>query len=262
MGKSFGFDMINIKRCNLFLISTVFVLLLVSILVGIKVLLSNIQGHVEMNSSISDWISAISTLAGSLASIGTMYIAYNALQKAPEWLDQKKYNIAHEIIENSIYNNLQKVRTTSQQLKLLFNANINESIKALDAGVIHPSLEKIAYDLDSLIDDYSIVTYSIINDLNKICRNGYTLSEYSTSIISTLKEFNLKYQNIYNYSFLSAYFAIESLKNSSEKAKELTNQEFKSVNKDVNELHQKLAKFTSKVYSDNYPFEHFIISGK
>lgn len=254
--------MLNIKKCNLFLISTVFVLLLVSILVGIKVLFSNIQGFIKMDSSISDWISAISTLAGAIASFCTLYIAYKAFQKAPEWLDQKKYNIAHEIIEQSIYNNLQKVRTTSQRLKLLFNENINESIKALDVGVIHPSLEKIAYDLDSLIDDYSIVTYSIINDLNKIRRNGYVLSDYSTSIINTLKDTNHKYQNIFNYSFLTNYYEIESLKEDTDKARELTKQELKSVIDEVKEIHQNLAKFTSETYSNNYPFEHFIISGK
>jgi len=234
------------------LLSMVGMLLILSVFILIYALFHGV-GKMEIG-SIPDWISSLSTL-------GTLCVAAVALRKAPEWLDQKKYNIAHEIIETSIYNNLQKVRTTSQQLKLLFNANINESIKALDAGVIHPSLEKIAYDLDSLIDDYSIVTYSIINDLNKICRNGYTLSEYSTSIISTLKEFNLKYQNIFNYSFLSAYYEIESLKESSKKAKELTKQEFKSVIKAVNELHQNLAKFTSKIYSENHPFEYFIISG-
>lgn len=141
--------MLNIKKCNLFLISTVFVLLLVSILVGIKVLFSNMHG-LEWG-SVTDWFSAISTLAGSIASFGTLYIAYKAFQKAPEWLDQKKYNIAHEIIEQSIYSNLQKVRTTSQHLKILFTANIDESIKALGAGVIHPSLEKIAFNLDSII---------------------------------------------------------------------------------------------------------------
>lgn len=235
------------------LLAMVCMLLILSVFILIYALLYGI-GKMEIG-SISDWVSSLSTL-------GTLYVAAVALRKAPEWLDQKKYNIAHEIIENSIYNNLQKVRTTSQQLKLLFNTNSNESIKALDAGVIHPSLEKIAYDLDSLIDDYSIVTYSIINDLNKICRSGYVLSEYSISIINTLKESNLKYQNIFNYSFLTAYYEIESLKESSEQAKELTKQEFKSVIKEVNELHKNLAKFTSNIYSDNYPFEHFIISGK
>lgn len=228
-------------------------LLILSVFILIYALFHGI-GKMEIG-SISDWVSSLSTL-------GTLYVAAVALRKAPEWLDQKKYNIAHEIIENSIYNNLQKVRTTSQQLKLLFNANTTESIKALDAGVIHPSLEKIAYDLDSLIDDYSVVTYSIINDLNKICRNGYVLSEYSTNIINTLKESNINYQNIFNYSFLTAFYEIESLKGSSEEAKSLTKQEFKSVIKEVNELHKNLAKFTSKIYSDNYPFEYFIISGK
>ncbi|EOU9003689.1 hypothetical protein ACNZ7H_004442 [Escherichia coli] len=260
LGKSFGLAMLNIKKCNLFLISTVFVLLLVSILVGIKVLFSNMHG-LEWG-SVTDWFSAISTLAGSIASFGTLYIAYKAFQKAPEWLDQKKYNIAHEIIEQSIYSNLQKVRTTSQHLKILFTANIDESIKALGAGVIHPSLEKIAFNLDSIIDDYSIVTYSIINDLNKIRRNGYVLSDYSTNIINTLKNTNHTYQNIYNHLFLTNYYEIESLKEASEQAKEFSKQEFKSIVKEVNELHQSLAKFTSEIYSNNYPFEYFIITEK
>lgn len=113
--------MLNIKKCNLFLISTVFVLLLVSILVGIKVLFSNMHG-LEWG-SVTDWFSAISTLAGSLASFGTLYIAYKAFKKAPEWINKKIDEDALSLCTDTHFILIEKISESATRIKSVMANN-------------------------------------------------------------------------------------------------------------------------------------------
>lgn len=111
----------NIKNINIFLISTVFILLLIVILVGIKVLFSNMQGF-EWG-SVTDWFSAISTLAGSLASFGTLYIAYKAFKKAPEWINKKIDEDALSLCTDTHFILIETISESAKRIKNIMASN-------------------------------------------------------------------------------------------------------------------------------------------
>ncbi|MFZ8710376.1 hypothetical protein ACO1Z0_23425, partial [Escherichia coli] len=195
IGKSFGLAMLNIKKCNLFLISTVFVLLLVSILVGIKVLFSNMQGF-EWG-SVTDWFSAIATLAGSIASFGTLYIAYKAFQKAPEWLSQKHYDVVYRVIEKAIYQDLIKVRSAS----LILKNHLVTSSKKYRNHLKNETIPQNSSDVfikktDALVSDLFIISYSVTNALRSINRTNYVISDYTNNIITSIQSYTKKYNDL------------------------------------------------------------------
>ncbi|AXZ47390.1 TPA: hypothetical protein ACPYV3_002834 [Citrobacter freundii] len=255
IGKSFGLVMLNIKKCNLFLIGTVFLLLLVSILVGIKVLFSNMQGF-EWG-SVTDWFSAISTLAGSIASFGTLYIAYKAFQKAPEWLSQKHYDVVHGIIENAIYKELHTVRFANRKLKvqsLTASRNLKRALlhKEKELAIINAIIES----LESSIDDLFSKAYSIIDQLKSISRNGYATTPYTNSIIDELKNATNSYNDIY-MNIITVRAEIELLYEADQVAIDLTVVEINDIENSSLEIGAKLDDFLSRVFDNNKPVADF-----
>ncbi|HHH4890058.1 TPA: hypothetical protein ACP0LB_000605 [Escherichia coli] len=82
--------MLNIKKYNLILLSTVLLLLLIAILVGVKILFSGSKGW--------EWVTLIGTLCSAVGTLGTLWVAYQAYLKAPEWLSQKHYDVVYGVI--------------------------------------------------------------------------------------------------------------------------------------------------------------------
>ncbi|MCE0826584.1 hypothetical protein LVQ78_11140 [Buttiauxella sp. A2-C2_NF] len=243
----------KVEGWNKLLVATVIVLLWVAILALIKVLFSDSNGF-EWG-SVSDWLS-------SLGTIGTLGIAIAAYKKAPEWLAQKQYDVVHNVIEESVYNNLTKVKSSSHHLKNLFCSVSKQSIIVLNNNCdINESLRDEVYKLDSLMDEFANISYSVINSLNTIPRNGFALSNYSCSIIDILKNTNREYGNIYNL-FLSSYFEVDSLIHADRQAKDLTIDEFLEFKKQVTELHKKVSDLIVATYSNNYSTDKFIVRKK
>lgn len=243
----------RVEQWNKLLVATVIVLLWVATLALIKVLFSGSNGF-EWG-SVSDWLS-------SLATIGTLGIAIAAYKKAPEWLAQKQYDIAHQLIEDAIYNDLQQVRSASLILKTRYLMFSRSLISVLNNNTLTPdSLTSAIISLDSLIDEYRSLGYSVINALNKIVRNGFELSEYSSKIINTLQEAEREYSDIYNAFFL-AQAEVDSLIHADIVAKDMTINEFKVIQKDAIKVHNMLSELTSTIYKNNYPINKFIVRKK
>lgn len=180
----------NLKKANITLITIVGLLLFVAVLVLIKCLFSDVKGF-EWG-SVSDWFSTFGTL-------GTLWIAYVALRKAPEWMSQKHYDIAYNTIESAVFHDLAKVRSASMHLKnkiFYFSKNMN-NIVLLDEKssiFISETLERIGQN----IDEYHQITYSIINRLKSISRTEYDLTNYTKDLIETLLTTVNDYNKIYN----------------------------------------------------------------
>lgn len=256
MGKSFGFDMINIKRCNLFLISTVFVLLLVSILVGIKVLFSNMQGF-EWG-SVTDWFSAISTLAGSLASFGTLYIAYKAFKKAPEWLSHKHYDVVYSVIDKVIYQDLIKVRSASLILKnhlVKFSKKYRNHLN--NKTIPQNSSDDFMKETDALVSDLFIISYSVINALKSINRTNYVMSDYTNSIITNIRSYSEKYNDL-SIEFFITSSEVPSLIAADESVRNQTSSELLAIQLKAISFHNQLSSFIKDVYDNNYSIDKFI----
>lgn len=84
--------MLNLTKCNLLLIGTVIILLLIAILVGIKILFSD--SNLELG-SLADWISSVSTL-------GTLGVAWLAYSKADDYIDKKVSERGIDILVNMV----------------------------------------------------------------------------------------------------------------------------------------------------------------
>ncbi|MFO6425762.1 hypothetical protein ACLBOM_02845 [Escherichia coli] len=97
-----------LKNNNLILLSTVLLLLLI-ILVGVKILFSGSKGW--------EWVTLTSALCSAVGTLGTLWVAYQAYLKAPEWLSQKHYDVVYGVIEKAIYQDFNKVRTSTLILK-------------------------------------------------------------------------------------------------------------------------------------------------
>ncbi|EFL9656600.1 hypothetical protein IGU62_002098 [Escherichia coli] len=84
--------MLNLTKCNLFLIGTVITLLLIAILVGIKILFSD--SNLDLG-SLADWISSVSA-------IGTLGVAWLAYSKADDYIDKKASERGIDILVNMV----------------------------------------------------------------------------------------------------------------------------------------------------------------
>lgn len=78
-----------VKKWNCYLLTTVLILLIVSILVLTKILFSNFKSF-EWG-SVSDWFSCFSTII-------TTFIAYRAYREAPKWINQKQNDAGFDIV--------------------------------------------------------------------------------------------------------------------------------------------------------------------
>lgn len=165
------------RNTNIALISIVGIVLIISILVLIKVLLADVNGF-EWG-SFTDWLSAIGTF-------GTFIIAIIVLMKVPDWMVQKHYDIAYNIIENAVYKDLADVRSKSlyaKNLILNLTKNISGAVRTDGANEESKSLiEELYKELEVHIDEYHRLTYGIINQLQSVSRTNYDVSSYANNI--------------------------------------------------------------------------------
>lgn len=239
----------NIKKWNIYLALTVLMLLIVAVLILIKILSSNVKGF-EWE-SIADWISALSAA-------GTLGVAYAAYRKAPEWMAQKHYDIAHRIIEDSIYNDLSKVRISCLHLKFKIVKLCKSLNSALKNRLGEPqSLSESINDIEKDLDELFTLSYSIVNRLNSVSRYNYTLTEYAKNITSQLQiilnEFNEIHEEILVFSsdigmlYIADGTVIEDTMN-----------EGRDIQKKVINLNIRVSQFIRSIHSENRPISDFI----
>ncbi|WP_208744530.1 hypothetical protein [Citrobacter portucalensis] len=239
----------NLKKINSILISIVLLLLSIAILIGIKLLFSNAKGF-EWG-SVTDWISSLSTA-------GTLCIAFLAYRKAPEWMAQKHYDIAHNIIEDAIYNDLAKVRTSCLHLKFKTVKLCKNLVLALKNRLGEPkSLSESINDIEKDLDALFVLSYSIINRLNSVSRYNYTLTDYakniSTELQKILNEFNDIHEEILVFSS-----DIGMLYHADDTVIEVAMTEGRDIQKKVINLNIKTSQFIRDIHSKNRPITDFI----
>ncbi|PAN96901.1 hypothetical protein CIW62_18390 [Enterobacter cloacae] len=238
-----------VKKWNCYLLTTVLILLIVSILVLTKILFSNFMSF-EWG-SVSDWFSAFGTL-------GTLVVAVAAYRKAPEWMAQKHYDIVHGIVEKAVYNDLTLLSSSNKLLKanlIILSRNLNRLL--IEKKVESEFITEVANRTDTILSDFFNNSYSVINQLNSITRNNFELSEYTQTIIDRLKSVSEKYNYIY-WDYLTAREEIGSLVNADQQAIDLTSAEIKSIEERANNSATELDDLIKQIFADNLPVKSFI----
>lgn len=244
------------RNTNIALISIVGIVLIISILVLIKVLLADVNGF-EWG-SFTDWLSAIGTF-------GTFIIAIIVLMKVPDWMVQKHYDIAYNIIENAVYKDLADVRSKSlyaKNLILNLTKNISGAVRTDGANEESKSLiEELYKELEVHIDEYHRLTYGIINQLQSVSRTNYDVSSYANNIKKFIKKTSDDYNNISVNAFM-AFAEYGSHFYTDQKAKDAFEKDLFDIRHDALKNNTYIRNEINKVYSENRPIKDFIIRKK
>ncbi|HDT6531931.1 TPA: hypothetical protein QFT71_005016 [Raoultella ornithinolytica] len=201
--------------------------------------------------NIADWISALSTL-------GTFAVAYVALRNAPDWIAQKHYDIAHTIIEDSVFKDLRKVRSSSLYLKTKIAMLCSNLVRVAERrNQYNNSFDTIIDGIDVTLAQYHDLSYSIINQLKAISRTNYTESQYTLDIINFLKDATEKYNNS-NMQLILTSGEVSMLQKADASVIDATIKEIMTIKNDVISINQEISDFIKKIYSDNHPVNEFI----
>lgn len=239
----------NIKKWNTYLLSVVLLLIIVAVLVTVKILFTDISGF-EWG-SVTDWISSLSTA-------GTLCVAILAYRKAPEWMAQKHYDIAHNIIEDAIYNDLAKVRTSSLHLKFKTVKLCKNLVLALKNRLGEPkSLSESINDIEQDLDILFVLSHSIINRLNSVSRYNYTLTDYAKNISAELREILNELNEIHD-EILVFSSDIGMLYIADDAVIEDAMTEGRDIQKKMINLNIKTSQFIRDIHSENRPITDFI----
>lgn len=237
------------KRWNKILLCTVTSLFIVAIMTFLKVFTYGMN-TMEFG-SIADWISALSTL-------GTFAVAYVALRNAPDWIAQKHYDIAHAIIEDAVFKDLRKVRSSSLFLKAKMAMLCSNIIHVAERrGQYKNNFDTAINEIDILLAQYHDLSYSIINQLKAISRTNYIESQYTLDIINFLKDAAEKYNNN-NVQLILANGEVMMLQKADASVIDDTIKEIMTIRNDVISLNQEISDFIKRIYSDNRPVNEFI----
>ncbi|MEF9890914.1 hypothetical protein [Citrobacter sp.] len=171
---------------------------------------------------------------------------------------QKHYDIAHSIIEDTIYNDLAKVRTSSLYLKFKIVKLCKNLVLALKNRLGEPnSLSDSINDIEKDLDALFILSYSIINRLNSVSRYNYTLTDYAKNISAELQkilnEFNEIHEEILVFSS-----DIGMLYHADDTVIEVAMTEGRDIQKKVIDLNIKTSQFIRDIHSSNRPITDFI----
>jgi len=203
--------------------------------------------------SVSDWFN-------TGGSVGTFIIALIALQKVPDWMEQKHYDIAYGIAEKSIFQDLPAIRSSSLHLSVrLLTIFRNIKIAVNNNTPINEITNQAIDEADSMVITFHQNCYAIINQLRSINRTNYSLTEISEDVISQLKNASKDYSAVYD----QLYLINESIKTEytgdNEQIKEYVKKILLLIDQSY-EINHKLTLFINKTYDDNRPIADFIKS--
>ncbi|EPT0360718.1 hypothetical protein ACQ7NX_06600 [Enterobacter cloacae subsp. dissolvens] len=234
------------------------ILIFVEIIALIKVLLAGVQGY-EWG-SVTDWFSAIGSLLGAVGALGTLWVAYKALSKVPEWMVQKHYDIAYGMIENAIFKDLSPIRTLSLHYKIRILVCIKDITRALNkrSVVENDFISNTINVLETNLNEYQSSVYNVINHLKAISRTDYMLSDYCLEILKLLEYSHQEYGSIH-YQFQNILFDLEiNMKDEISYIKKIVDG-LHSLQSKTTDLNDKIAEHINKIYSENKPIKDFII---
>ncbi|HDC4403568.1 hypothetical protein ABK706_04925 [Enterobacter sichuanensis] len=249
------------RKTNIALISIVGALLILAILALIKVLFANVKGF-EWG-SFTDWLSAFAGIISAFGTVATFWIAYKALKKVPEWMEQKHYDIAYSMIENAIFKDLSSVRSSS----FYFRTKIITSAKTLRNSLVHRTSLKSDFisdafiSLDNTLNEFHNSVYNVINQLKAVSRTDYQISEYCLEILQLLQSTHNEYNNVLNrfYSVLSDVETklVDDVNYLKPMVTELDLIQSESIN-----LNARISDFINEIYLENRPIKDFIIPNR
>lgn len=175
----------NCRKVNFILLIIVIALLIIACLLGIKILFSDSKGFAW--GSVSDWFTAISSLLSAAGTLGTLYVAYLAYKKVPEWMAQKHYDIAYGIIEKSIYTDLRALRPLSYSIQSSINQILNAFNKTISSGTVGTEIsEEDILEIDNAALLFQQKSEVIIEQLNAVKRTNYELTKDADEVIYLL----------------------------------------------------------------------------
>ncbi|MGM8809051.1 hypothetical protein ACS6LB_04090 [Enterobacter cloacae] len=183
------------KKTNIALITIVSTLLIITCLVLVKYLLSDSKGFAW--GSVSDWFTAICSLLSAVGTLGTLYVAFKALKKVPEWMAQKHYDIAYGHIEKSVYNDLRELRPMIFSIQGSINNILNIFNKIVISGIKNSDFSiKEIVKIDKAAASFQQKSDAIIEQLYAVRRTNYELTDDAKEIISLLTQTGLTHFNI------------------------------------------------------------------
>jgi hypothetical protein len=178
---------------NFILLIIVIALLIIACLLGIKILFLILKFCLGICLRL---VYAISSLLSAAGTLGTLYVAYLAYKKVPEWMAQKHYDIAYGIIEKSIYTDLRALRPLSYSIQSI-NQILNAFNKTISSGTVGTEIsEEDILEIDNAALLFQQKSEVIIEQLNAVKRTNYELTKDADEVIYLLIKSRLNNFNI------------------------------------------------------------------
>lgn len=244
------------RKANIALITIVSTLLIITCLVLVKFLLSDSKGFSW--GSVSDWFTAICSLLSAVGTLGTLYVAYKALKKVPEWMAQKHYDIAYGHIEKSIFNDLPGIRSLSLHLHVRFITIIkNLKLAIEERKTINTFTHEAIENIDEMVNNFQQECNTITNQLNAVKRTNYELTEVALATVSLLSDASSSYYLIYEHLF-ETYNSLKYEYNGDIAQKEIYMDKLQDLlNKSIAN-NSSISTYINEVYHGNMPISDFI----
>jgi len=199
--------------------------------------------------NVSDWVGSISTFC-------TLIIALIAFTKAPDWIKQKHYEVAHQVVEEAVYGDLETIGKLSRDYRTHF-INVNNIIRhklnnenyvltGLDAN-----LELLLDSFDKLFD----LSRSIQNKFLSVKRIGYELTPYSDEVVGELTYTVQHYEGLNGC--LESLIAYTLNPNMYEEATKGVIKDIDNYQVAVKAINKRLHTFIDKIRNDNENINSF-----
>lgn len=205
--------------------------------------------------SVSDWLNTAGTL-------GTLFVAYLAYKKVPEWMAQKHYDIAYGIIEKSIFDDLPRIRSSSFHLQTCISVVLNNLKKTAGTGIqTNITIIDIIDKIDDLAIKFQQDSNAIINQLNTVERIDYKLTETAKNTIALLTSVSENYFQIFEFIYalyedINIEYSLEP-----EQRKKYTDT-IDDMLKSAKENNKSITDHINLIYNGNKPITDFITPKK
>ncbi|MEY8710954.1 hypothetical protein [Mangrovibacter phragmitis] len=239
-------------KVNRILIGLVIVLLLIAIITFISV--SYYMFHLNKDSwgSVSDWVSTGCNIVMAGAAV-------YAACKVPEWMNQKRYDSVHSIINDLIYTSMVDIANKDFHLmvKLTHFTSDLQSCLNEDRTALNSLDENFDY-LQTIFFEFTNLSYSIVGKFNSVKRYNYSLSTHSENIIGKIKlrsdMHRQYYSDIYGLKTEVAMYIHADKDSKKPLAEKLIN-----ISKKLSDNHMKLYNQINELIKSNKPIDDFII---
>lgn len=199
--------------------------------------------------NVSDWI-------GSLSTFSTLIIALIAFTKAPDWIKQKHYEVAYQVIEETVYEDFEKIGKLSRIYRTHF-INVNNLLRQKLNNEKY-ELKGLDKNLELLLDSYDkIFDFSrlIQKKLLSVKRIGYELTPYANEVIGELTYAVQHYEGL--NACLESLIAYTLNPDMYEEATKRAIKDIDNYQVAVKAINKRLHTFIDKTHDDNVNIDSF-----